>query len=248
MMLESYASFMQEVGGMDLFERNAEGRLHRQETHTRFTDWIGAGSLRALDLLNVRYLASHGLELQAPEAEPQGGRRGFERRRFGRLTVYENLDALPVAYVVHRAELAASDAAARARLRQPDFDPRSSVVLVGAFESDRLAPPTGPEVVETVSYGPNKVELHVDLSAPGIVVLTDVHYPGWQVWVDADEAELLRVNALVRGVFVPAGRHRLRVGYRPSRLAAGLAISSVAWLGWLAAAVALARRRRRGRV
>jgi uncharacterized membrane protein YfhO len=101
--------------------------------------------------------------------------------------------------------------------------------------------------VETVAYEPNQVELQVELSAPGIVVLTDVHYPGWQVWVDADEAELLRVNALVRGVFVPAGRHRLRFGYRPSRLAAGLAISSVAWLGWLAAAVALARRRARDR-
>jgi hypothetical protein len=252
-MLESYASFMQEVGGMDLFERNAEGRLHRQETHTRFTDWIGEGSLRALDLLNVRYLASRGLELRAPEAEPQGDRRGFERRRFGRLTVYENLDALPVAYVVHRAELAESDAAARTRLRQPDFDPRSSVVLVGALESfesfdlDRLAPPTGPEAVEIVSYGPNEVELRAELSAPGIVVLTDVHHPGWQVWVDADEAELLRVNALVRGVFVPAGRHALRFAYRPSRLAAGLAVSSVAWLGWMAAAVALARRRGRDR-
>jgi hypothetical protein len=249
LMLEPYASFMQEVGGMDLFERNAEGHLQRQETHTRFTDWIGEESLRALDLLNVRYLASRGLALRVPEAEPQGGRRGFEQRRFGRLTVYENLDALPVAYVVHRAELAASDAAARARLRQPDFDPRSSVVLDGAldsFESDRLAPATGPEAVEVVSYGPNEVELRAELSAPGIVVLTDVHHPGWQVWVDADEAEPLRVNALVRGVFVPAGRHALRFVYRPSRLPAGLAVSSVAWLGWMAAAVALARLRRRG--
>ena len=106
-------------------------------------------------------------------------------------------------------------------------------------------PPTGPEVVETVSYGPNEVELHVELSAPGIVVLTDVHYPGWQVWVDADEAELLRANALVRGVFVPAGHHALRFGYRPSRLTAGLAISSVAWLGWMAGVIALVRRRGR---
>jgi uncharacterized membrane protein YfhO len=87
----------------------------------------------------------------------------------------------------------------------------------------------------------------VELSSPGIVVLTDVHYPGWQVWIDADEAELLRVNALVRGAFVPAGRHALRFAYRPSRLAVGLAVSSVAWLGWMAAVVALARRRGRDR-
>jgi len=250
LMLESYASFMQEVGGMDLLERDAEGRLKRQETHTRFTDWIGEGSLRALDLLNVRYLVSRGLELRAAETEPQAGRQGFEQHRFGRLTVYENLDALPVAYVVHRAETAASDSAARARLRRPDFDPRRSVVLVGSFEPselDRLARPTGPEAVEIVSYEPNEVELRVALSAPGIVVLTDVDYPGWRVWVDADEAELLRANALVRGVFVPAGRHTLRFVFRPQRLAAGLAVSCSAWLGWIVAAAALARRRGRDR-
>jgi hypothetical protein len=248
LMLEPYASFMQEVGGMDLFERDAEGRLKRQETHTRFTDWVGEESLRALDLLNVRYLASRGLALRQAEAKPPEGRQGFERRRFGRLTVYENLDALPVAYVVHRAELAASVGAARARLREPDFDPRRSVVLdgaSGALEPDRLAAPTGPEALEIVSYGPNEVELRVELSAPGIVVLTDVHHSGWRVWIDGDEAELLRANALVRGVLVPSGHHALRFAFRPPRLVAGLAVSSAAWLGWIAAVVALLRRRGR---
>lgn len=250
LMLDDYATFMKELTDPGLFETDAAGRLRKQRTGTRPDDWLDEDGLASLDLLNVRWLVSRGLELAVPErqragADPGGGRRGFTKRRIGKLTIYENLDALPIAYVVHRAEVFESQSAARARLRAADFDPRDSVVLTAPFDTARLAPAAGPETVQVLDYDLSHVELAARLSAPGIVVLTDVFHPGWRVSVDGSRAELLRVNTLVRGVLVPAGRHRVRFDYRPARLVAGASVSAVAWAAW-AAGLAVVWRRRSG--
>jgi uncharacterized membrane protein YfhO len=77
-----------------------------------------------------------------------------------------------------------------------------------------------------------RVELEVRLDSPGLVILADVNYPGWQLQLDDKPAEILRTNRAMRGAIVPAGTHRLVYTYRPASMIIGMVISGLALLAW----------------
>ena len=94
------------------------------------------------------------------------------------------------------------------------------------------------------SYEPERVLLEVDSDGPGVVVLTDLHYPGWEVRVDGAPRELLRVNYLFRGVEVGAGPHRVEFRFAPASLRVGAVVTALS-LSLLAAGLLAGARRRR---
>ena len=142
--------------------------------------------------------------------------------------VDENSDALPRAYfVADWQQLPASQALAR--VAAGDFDFRRSVILErspAGLEPSRSRTPVRPATI--VAYAPERVEIEVQAERPGLLVLSDSFFPGWRVWVDDRESEILRANGLFRAVAVSAGIHRVRFEYRPASLRLGAAISTAA--------------------
>jgi len=111
----------------------------------------------------------------------------------------------------------------------------------GPTESDR------DEMCRIIRYEPARVEIAARLARPGLVVLCDQFYPGWQVEVETAGqgrrgATIVRTNRVMRGVWLPAGEHWLVFRYRPASVFWGALVSGLGWLG-LAAAVVLGRRR-----
>jgi hypothetical protein len=85
---------------------------------------------------------------------------------------------------------------------------------------------TSHESVRMVRYEPDRVELEAVLERSGIVVLSDVYYPGWTLAIDGREAPVYRANCMMRGAAVTPGRHTLRYIYRPASFRIGLAVSA----------------------
>lgn len=109
----------------------------------------------------------------------------------------------------------------------------------------------GNEACTIVVDEPTRVELEVQLASAGLLVLSDQFYPGWRATVESDgktrDATILRTNRVMRGVALPAGRHRVLFDYQPRSIWGGAAISGATMLvlvGWSAAA----RFRRRERL
>jgi len=77
------------------------------------------------------------------------------------------------------------------------------------------------------------VRLRTRSERPALLVLNDIFETGWEAHVDGAPAEILPVNLIARGVWVPEGQHEVRMPYRPPGFAAGVALSgaSLAALG-----------------
>jgi uncharacterized membrane protein YfhO len=91
-------------------------------------------------------------------------------------------------------------------------------------------------------YLPQQVELTATMQTPGLVVLSDTFYPGWDATVDDRPVPIVRANYFCRGVFVPAGEHRVVFRYRPMSYRVGARISFIT-CGLILIALVITRRR-----
>jgi hypothetical protein len=203
----------------------------------RYWEGTGGRSSRLYDLLGVQYvLASKNVVLDwekfslAFDGDPS-------------VNVYRNESALPRAFLVHQAVVAAGHEDAWTRIHQPDFDPATTVVLEGA---ESPAPPpsgVGTGSVEFVRYDLNSLEIVVHNPAGGYLFLSDPYYPGWQATVDDEPAPLLRADYAFRAVAVPAGTHHVTMTFRPTSWYAGLGLTGLTILALLLMAGASLLRR-----
>jgi hypothetical protein len=74
----------------------------------------------------------------------------------------------------------------------------------------------------------NQIDLEVE--GPGILVLSEVVYPGWQVRVDGSPEEIVPVEKLLRGVTIADGKHSVKFSFYPTPVFAGLAICASTWV------------------
>jgi hypothetical protein len=182
--------------------------------------------------------------------EPWAVRQDWQLRR--------NRAAYPRAWLVHHARIRrpTSDPEARARLirtltfmNDPIWAEPGGTVLdlhqMAVIETDDaerlkgfLSPtPVGPsESVTVVKYEPQRVELRATLERPGLVILADTNYPGWQLTLDGQPAPILRANRLMRGATVPAGEHTLVYTYDPVSFRIGAIVSGAGWIALVAVA------------
>ncbi len=85
------------------------------------------------------------------------------------------------------------------------------------------------ENVVVKQYESQRVVLEAKLESPGIVVLADVFYPGWELRVDDEVRPIYRTNRAMRGALVQAGTHTLVYEYKPQsvRIGAGLSMAGL---------------------
>lgn len=178
-----------------------------------------------LDTLRVRYVVVPKDNAALNEACREHP--GLHKEDDGEwVTVYRNdgfrAAAFPVREVRKEGELATWDDLRKA--------PLSDICYV---EDDYDGPRTfdGKGRVSDFHEDNGTVACRVEAEAPQFVVVTDSWYPGWRATVDGEPARLYRANSSFMAVAVPAGRHEVRLEYRPEALV---------WLTWLGVAVEVA--------
>lgn len=173
-----------------------------------------------IDLLNVKYVFGVP-NIQAPEG-------WFTKLTEGEAPVYRNNRVFPRAFLVD-GYLVQDGNPARRTLRDGLVD-FHRIALVEQELPDHERPVTaassdGVGTASVVHYDDHRVEIRTVADERRLLVLTDVHYPGWEVAIDGQPASLYRANFAFRAVSVPAGSHTVTFEYRPGSVRVGLAIS-----------------------
>ncbi len=82
-------------------------------------------------------------------------------------------------------------------------------------------------------YAPNKLQYQTESSGDGFVVFSDVWYgpnKGWQAYIDGQPVDHIRVDYWLRGMKVPAGKHKIVFEFMPKSYYMGENISLISSL------------------
>jgi len=145
--------------------------------------------------------------------------------------VYENVNALPRAFMVEEVEPVRDFAALNERFYTLQVDPALEALLYTADARNLEGGLTfSPGVATVTRYGPNRVEVQTDAPGRGFLVLSDQYYRGWRAYVDGRATRIYETNGVMRGVVVPPGKHVVSFRYLPlmtlSLLGLGILLAS----------------------
>ena len=73
-------------------------------------------------------------------------------------------------------------------------------------------------VVTLTSYEPNQLTYDVKSAKGGVVVFSEIYYPGWTATVDGEPVELGRVNYVLRALSVAPGQHKVELSFFPKSI------------------------------
>lgn len=82
--------------------------------------------------------------------------------------------------------------------------------------------------VTLTSYEPNELKYDVSSQKGGIIVFSEIYYPGWTATVDGQETEIGRVDYVLRALAVKAGSHKVVLTFKPKSIAVTEAIAYTA--------------------
>ena len=95
--------------------------------------------------------------------------------------------------------------------------------------------------VRIKTYEPNQLTYEVESAKGGVVVFSEIYYPGWTATVDGVEQTLGRVNYVLRALQVKPGKHEVVLSFFPKSIDHTETIAYISyvvllllilWLGW----------------
>lgn len=119
-----------------------------------------------------------------------------------------------------------------------EFNPRRTALM--ELEPSKLPKLEGgelpPESYARIShYEPNRVTIETNADRQTVLVVSEIHYPGWVATLDGAKTPIHQTNFLLRGVVVPAGKHVVEMSYRAPQARNGAIISllTIGLIGWV---------------
>ncbi len=187
---------------------------------------------RTFDLLNAGYLVTTAQ--QAFPDTPESPRLLHEESG---VWIYERPSALPRAWVTTRTEVL-DDARILTRIHEADFDPRTTALVATPTACASSGKPGQAEVIRDDG---NRIAARVQ-GGGGLLVFSEVDYPGWRAFVDGNAVPLVRADYVLRALCVPAGDREVTLVYDPPLLKAGALISGLTVLLLVSLTLAEAKR------
>ena len=84
-------------------------------------------------------------------------------------------------------------------------------------------------IVTITSYEPNRLIYDVNSGKGGVLVFSEIYYPGWTATIDGEPAELGRVDYILRALRVEPGKHQVELAFFPKSVNTTETIAYVAF-------------------
>ncbi len=170
------------------------------------------------DLLNTRYT------LKAASAKEPGA---VYQDSFWK--IYENPGAYPRAWLVHETAVEPDKEKLPGRLDTIDLH-QTALMEKALLPTLDASPAIETEGAVVRNSRQDRVELDVHAGRRGLVVLSELYYPGWKATINGGQAKILKVDGALRGIVVPPGDSQIVLRYAPTLFFVAAALSIAAFL------------------
>lgn len=184
----------------------------------RYKEFLDNFSLvsRMPDMMNLKYLVMPSWEFESQSGlgakyspvfvSPEGS------------LVAENKTVLPKAWLVPQV-VVVTDPGQRLGIMSgsPEFDP-ARIALVETpppLPMGAGASVAGAGTASVERYEPNRISVKASTEVNSLLVLGEKYYRWWYVDVNGKRAEIVPVNHILRGVYLPPGQHSLEFRFDP---------------------------------
>jgi len=110
-----------------------------------------------------------------------------------------------------------------------DIDLRNTAVVHKEFKN--VQAPKNIDSMATIrltKYGLNHLEYSCENDYASPVVFSEIYYPeGWNCYIDGKQVEVFRANYVLRGMMVPAGKHKIEWKFEPKSMETGSLVSGI---------------------
>ncbi len=170
-------------------------------------------------LLNVRYVIT--------------GRPGFANAQVvandGDTRLLRLQNDRPRAWIPVEVQERVEDRAALEAMANPAFNPAATAYLADALPFPSV-PNQAYTPIEFKTRAPEHLVLSFSTPTDGLLMLSEVYYPGWSATVDGVPTPILRADVALRAVPVRAGRHAVEMVYDPWSVKIGIGVTVVTLL------------------
>ena len=210
----------------------------------RWQEFLDAFSFNSAmpDIINLKYLIHDPAKYQAEKGALGDRYTPVFQSPDGRQLVLENRGVLPKSWLVPSVVPVSDPAQLLGMMQSPMFDPRRMALVESPPPLQMLPPaesaPLPPGSVQMTGYAGDHITLTATNNLPALLVLSEKYYRGWKARDNGHALEIIPVNHVLRGVYLPPGNHAVEFVFDPwpFKLGKYLTLSSfaifIAFLVW----------------
>ena len=167
---------------------------------------LSKGNMRVFNMLNTKYFVVQNPQTGAPVAQANPGAMGncwlvkgvrFVNNADEEMNALDNFNPRDTAVIDKRYQ---------AKVKAPQYDSTASVKLIENLN--------------------DKINYEFNGATNQFAVFSEIYYDkGWDAYIDGNKADYVRVNYVLRGMSVPAGKHNIEFRFEPASYARGNAIA-----------------------
>ena len=98
------------------------------------------------------------------------------------------------------------------------INPKQTAVVDRKFQEilgTDAQPADSASMVTLTGYEANQLTYDVQSAKGGVVVFSEIYYPGWTCTIDGEKADIARADYVLRAIRVPAGKHKVILTFKP---------------------------------
>lgn len=194
------------------YHHNSVGGYHPAKLalyNDLITYQLSKGNMEVFDMLNTKYFIVPDPQTGRPVARLNPG-------AFGNVWFVKGVKSVPGP----NEEMLALDST----------DLRDTAVVEKKYES-QIKPIPSTDSTATISLIQNlndKIDYQYKSTTPQVAVFSEIYYPrGWNAYIDGKKSDYFRTDYVLRGMYLPAGDHKIEFRFEPSSYTLGNTVSII---------------------
>lgn len=195
------------------YHHNSVGGYHAAKLalyQDLITHQLSKGNMEVFNMLNTKYFIM---------PDPQSGRpvARLNPDAFGNVWFVKGVKIVPGP----NEEMLALD----------DTDLRDTAIVEEKYKAQIAQQPQADSAasIRLVQNLNDKIEYNYQSATPQVAVFSEIFYPrGWNVYIDGKKSDYFRTDYVLRGMYLPAGKHQIEFKFEPRAFAIGETVTIVA--------------------